>query len=170
MQLSAQLQRLAFVQEWGDGVIKHLLKVADELSLTEEGRASLAQQVAQDVNLVALRAGDEGTLVTAAKLLKLPDVASLKKLFADNPPLSVAMQARPARAKSGKVVAISMTEVVFESNSLLDGGNRLFAFEKLRGGMDVQVNDFVAVNRFGHRLVPDSLSGRSDEASLHSAR
>lgn len=136
-----RIRRLAFVNEWSDGLVAH---AREHLQGTPDEVLGAMQRAADDLNLSVLRGGDETLALRAAETLGFASYDDLRHFRRDNPSLSVALKAEPAlEGGSGLVVGLSSTEVVFAT----EHGPMFFERAWLKA--DVGLGDAIRVGKFG---------------------
>ena len=136
-----RIRRLAFVNEWSDGLVAH---AREHLQGTPDEVLGAMQRAADDLNLSVLRGGDETLALRAAETLGFASYDDLRHFRRDNPSLSVALKAEPAlEGGSGLVVGLSSTEVVFAT----EHGPMFFERAWLKA--NVGLGDAIRVGKFG---------------------
>ncbi len=136
-----RIRRLAFVNEWSDGLVAH---AREHLQGNPDEVLGAMQRAADDLNLSVLRGGDETLAQRAAATLGFASVDDLRHFQRENPPLSAALKAEPAlEGGFGRVVGLSSTEVVFAT----EHGPMFFERAWLKA--DVGVGDAIRVGKFG---------------------
>ncbi|WP_321820885.1 MULTISPECIES: hypothetical protein [unclassified Burkholderia] len=145
-EIDPKLRRLAYVQEWSDELIRHMLASCKTRGVDGSGVLEVAQKAADNLNLNVLREGDPALALAAAEALGFESAAALDDFNRKYPALSSRMGAQPILAAcQGQVVALSLTEIVFEAEE----GTK-YAVEKAKFPEgSVSVGDQVAVERYG---------------------
>jgi hypothetical protein len=143
-----RIHRLAFVNEWSDGLVAYAL---EHLQGTPDEVLGSMQRAVDDLNLSALRGGDDALAQRAAQAIGFASHDDLLSFQRENPMLSSALKAEPAGSGSaGLVVGVSTTEVVLANES----GTHFFERAWLKSA--VSVGDAVVVGKFGQAEVTAS--------------
>jgi len=143
--LDPRIRRLAFVNEWSDGLVAH---AREHLQGTSDEVLAVMRRAAEDLVLSVLRGGDETLAQSAATALGFASADDLRRFQRENPVLSAALKAEPAlKGGSGLVVGVSLTEVVFATE------HGLLSFERAWLKSDVGVGDGIRVGSFGEAEV-----------------
>ena len=148
--LTPQLLRISFVQEWGDAFINRILAAADSRKLSPSETLDLATKIANNYNLSELR--DQPSLVDqVAELLTFSNRQELDAFSKENPPLHLQWNAAPAPQDTiGRVVAMSMTEIVIEE----EYGHTFLCVDRARGyDGDVMIGSIISVGPWGRYSV-----------------
>lgn len=145
--LSPELLRLAFINDWSDALI---LRAVNYQKGSPEEVISAICHAANELCIASLPGADPALMRKSTKALGFESVGEFSDFMVRNPSLSNFCDTQTAFANcGGRVVELSMTEVVFMSEE----SSTLMSFERAKANQHIAVGDKVSIDSSGAVLV-----------------